>query len=156
MRGWKGCGFVVVAFCASLSIRFGNKGPLDHLLCATFVCDCDAPVRVDGIDRCEGLEDGFDGVKGGFDDVLSCGFDGMVVDCGMDNCRATMEGDDVDDVGFLAVVGCLIGCDMVPNDCDIPSVGGLNGPQFWLDGSEDLGDFDTEPSSVAKRDRLLL
>ena len=147
-------------------MRLGNKGPFDHLLCATFVCGCDAPVRVGEIDCGNGLEDGFDWVTASFDDVLSFCFDIMEVDRGMDDCDATIEGDDVEKVGFLAVVGCLMGCETDPNDCDTPSVGGVNGPQFWMDGSEDLGDgseglgdFDAprlDLSSVAKNVLLVL
>ena len=50
-------------------MRFGNKGPHDHLLSAVFLCGCGAPVRVDEIECCDGLEDGCDRLKDGFIDV---------------------------------------------------------------------------------------
>jgi hypothetical protein len=106
---------------------------------------------VGGIGCCNGLEDGFVWVKDGFDNAFSCGFETMEVGRGKDDCGATMV--------FLAATGCLMGCDTVPNVCDTPSVGGLNGPQFWVDGSEDFGDLDAamlDPSSIATNVLLVL
>ena len=51
-----------------------------------------------------------------------------------------------------------MGSDIYPNVCDTPSVGGQNGPHFWVDLSEDLADFGEArlESSLAVAMKVLL
>lgn len=53
---------------------------------------------------------------------------------GIGGCVASIEGDKINFVIFLAAIDGLMGSDMYPNVSEARDVGGLNGPHLLIDG----------------------